>query len=38
MTEACKGTYFDGVMAVDFVGSKDNTANPLTKGLALDLV
>lgn len=28
----------DGVMILDFVGFKDNTIGPLTKGLALDLV
>ena len=28
----------DGVMAVDFVESKDNAIDPLTKGLVLDLV
>lgn len=28
----------DEVIAVDFIGTKDNTADPLTKGLALSLV
>ena len=28
----------DRVMAIDFVGTKDNVADPLTKGLELSLV
>ena len=28
----------DGIIAVDFIGTKDNTADPLTKGLTLALV
>ena len=27
-----------GIIAVDFIGTKDNTVDPLTKGLALALV
>ena len=29
---------FDGIIAVNFIGTKDNIADPLTKGLALALV